>query len=212
MGHYTHFSDLEAKYRALADAAGVAAATPPAFRERRVIRRFVSLRKSLVVAREAVAVLALKASQKILREEIYERYIPSREEYRNLSKTGGKQGAKQAKQRAALQRAHRGPAGPLRTMQPRAEGREWERTGVLAAREKVASGEDVLGDFIVLRNDAANKRASLYAIPRKDLGTMGHRRNSAWTKTVNWQAGAFMEVRVVWLGMLARAIQKVLNQ
>ncbi len=206
MGTYTHFGDLEVKYRALAGAAAGRYASP------RARKSFISLRKALVLVRVKVAVLALKAAQEVLREKIYERYIPSRAEYASLSKTGGKEGAKQAKARGKLQRAHAGKEGPLRQMQPTAANRAWERTGRLSGSEKVATGEDAQGDFIVLRNDAANKRGSLYAVPRKDLGTAGHRKNSAWTQSLNWQMEAFMLVRRVWLQMLHDAIQKVMNQ
>lgn len=207
MGRYTEFSELEAKFAALAAAANAPSLSSGTMRAR---KQFVSLSKAILPVRVKVSALALAASKLILREEIYSRYIPSREEYNRLSKSGGKEGGKQAKQRAKLQRGHERSA--LRQMQPMATNRAWERTGELERHEIVLHGEDMLGQFIVLRNDAANKRASRYATPRKDLGTQGHRKNSVWTKSLNWQAQALMAVRKPWLEMLRVALNRALNQ
>ena len=157
-------------------------------------------------------------SKRILITEIYQRYIPTYKEYRTLKSAFGGAFVSRSKgeEFRRIQAEYRKNKRFSGTVGSRAEmkaggQRAWKRFGVLLQAEKgfwrySGTGDELL---IGLRNAAANRRGALYAEPRSNLGKSGHRKNSIWTKSIQWQRKALDELRPKMQAEISRVVQRV---
>lgn len=243
------------------------------FMNRRGPRFRRTIRKEFETLAARLVRWAENKSRAVLIKEIYQRYIPTREEYKNLGKkpdaaaffsgikaprqsdfktkrgtfAARKYAGAMRRHQVALNRAQRAYDRAVRQHQrelkteipkmqrefmknPRFSGttgtqaeergrrigpsgkrRAWRRYGRLLLAEKgfteFAPGGDVLR--IGLRNDAKNRKGSAYATARAELGTLGHRQNSVWTKSVWWQMEALEALRPRMMAEVSRVVQRI---
>ena len=89
--------------------------------------------------------------------------------------------------------------------------RKWQRFGKLIMSERGSwefnPGEDHLS--IILRNNAVNRKGVPYSVHRANLGTLGHRQNSIWTKSVWWQMQALEKLRPKFMEEVSRTVNRI---
>lgn len=225
MGYYTHFNDYADKFALLAGRRtrpGREHVSTRAKARRRIKRIDTEIERLL----KSYVPKVLSRSKQMLQRDVYTRYIPTKDEYRDKDTKKGKHGTKGTVTEA--NRLHRrrlraagvlfsgfDPSNPM-IGHPTRKDRAWQRTGQLMNAETafVERPGGPLGKYaLVLQNNARNrKNQSQYAEPRRNLGTPGHRQNTAWTLSTQWHEKAFAAIKPNFDRDAEAILQELLDQ